>query len=396
MEIDPFWSGPLLFNVAPETDHTWIGDVGTSYNGNIGNVSIEGEYDGAFKTLNWAYKAYKFSKESLGSLNGDFERSLDILTQVDLGPQTSAEFKTFYGNRILLAPNSDLHEGTIWHEFGHFLMHQLQNGYDPGNTTGKYDRWGDAHINIAWSEGWADGFAMMCDVYNRFYDNESFYRRTSFTGLSFNYEQRDIYGSTNGFKSVYQIGCTLLDLYDGPGKFLNLPSVDATVYNDGSTASGYGNVTPIEQDDVNLSFEMICKAMLFQDHVGQFYTELQNMQTDICMRNKIKRIFTLNGITNPVNSYVNATHQLNSDPLFTTSQTDGSNFNMGVSQLSGSASSYNFGSTIYQIASMELTDQLSVLNGAKLSFNGNGNTKYGTGLPRQMVLHCMFKFAINL
>jgi hypothetical protein len=80
----------ILRNVAPETGHTWIGDVGTSYNGNLGNISIENVYDGAFKTLNWAYKAYKFSKDNLGSLSGDFTSSLNILTS------GAAEIRTFF------------------------------------------------------------------------------------------------------------------------------------------------------------------------------------------------------------------------------------------------------------------------------------------------------------
>lgn len=382
VEIDPYWQYvPVLFNVAPETGYTWIGDVGTSYNGNIGNINIENIYDGAFKTLNWAYKAYKFSKDNLGSLSDEFTRSLDILTESNMADNTSAFFNTFYGNRINLARNSDLHEGTIWHEFGHFLMHQLQNGYSPGNTGGTYDRWGDAHINRAWSEGWADGFAMMCDVYYWYYDNESFFRRTGFFNNSINYEQRTIQNATNGFKSVYQIGCTILDLYDGPGKFLNIPSIEANFYNDGNTNNGYKSVTPNEQDDVSLSFEVICKAMLFQDHVGQFYTELLNQQTDICMLNKIKTTFTLNGITNPVNSYTDGNHQLNTDPLYTTVQIDGSNFNLDIDQLNGSVNNYNFGSTINTNSSMVLTDQLTVTNGAKLSFNSNENTGFGTGQP---------------
>jgi hypothetical protein len=99
------------------------------------------------------------------------------------------------------------------------------------------------------------------------------------------------------------------------------------------------------------------------------------------MLNKIKRIFTLNGITNPVNSYVNAAYQLNTDPLFTTAQTDGRDFNMDIGFLSGINSSYNFGAIAGPSMSMSLTDQLSISNGAKLSFNGSGNTAFGGGPP---------------
>ena len=92
-------------------------------------------------------------------------------------------------------------ENTVYHEFGHYLMWRLQqrNWIDPLSASFvDYTIWEEENANVAWTEGWANGFMAICDMAN--YDTDEEFQRE----LNWNWELRRNFAAVNrGYEVIY-------------------------------------------------------------------------------------------------------------------------------------------------------------------------------------------------
>lgn len=151
---------------------------------------------------------------------------------------------------IRLSSGQVISESTTWHEFGHYLMWQLQNKCWIEIKSGSFASHSinaNSNSRIAWTEGFANAFMAICDAHYNFLDDEN-----RFDEDGNDYERRTLSNNliTNGYASEFYVATNLYDLWDGADKFRT--AVIDTMYNDASHWLSF------EQDDISLTFEEIC------------------------------------------------------------------------------------------------------------------------------------------
>lgn len=248
-------------------------------------------------------------------------------------------------------------EGTIFHEFGHYLMWHLQNeswvNLDASFANHSRRR-STGNDRLAFNEGFADGFSAICDAFARGDDGEfggslstSFERRTcnnpAGPGSGNPENNRGTIGGTagtqavtHGFGSELSIGAAIFDLWDGPSNFALSGSVPtASSYDDLlSTPTGF-------EDTVALTLAQIVGPLLRNQGTGGFFgqepmlirnitryfNDIQQSLSDCNRKSSIRSMFVHNGIRNisdavrsaPFSSFTTE-HKPNSDSIyFTTS-----------------------------------------------------------------------------
>jgi hypothetical protein len=280
-------------------EHTWLGDYGQNVTINTGNINLSND---AFKPLHWAYKSFVFC-----SRNGvPLTKSLAILPfekssrfQAD-GFYTPIE-NPFMNPTIYLEGSDCTHENTIYHEFGHFMMWNVQKGnymlVIPKSKSGEHS-WSEENTSrLAFSEGWADAFQMIVDGYYYREDQEFGYDQAI---REPRYEIRRKYGNiNNGFNSEYYIATALYDLWDGANKGLpaSLPGTSLHGYND-KLSNGWST-----DDNIQMSFQEIVKPLqLRADNpitaIDLYYQILlqQVPSTNCTLRSDIARCFKENKV----------------------------------------------------------------------------------------------------
>ncbi len=291
--------------------------IWTHNNGNDRDELIGTFYPGKDNTklhlLNYAYRAMKFCNESIEDLNlgssgkelvimrnpfnrggqiwhniGSFMLPGPVSSQIISGSMSAS---SFFGPLAILPVGivlnmlftskdgiyrdfeNDENENIAYHEFGHYLMWHLQNkSFNfqlPFNDHSL--EFNSGQEKLAWTEGWAEGFAQIMDIFTRSLDNEA--------GADFNpwynYENRRINSKapqifdrlvrrgstqaleitvTHGLVSEMNIAAMLVDLFDGPAN-PNIISATQTYDDAGFWRSSL-------KDEVSLSLQQICQPLI--------------------------------------------------------------------------------------------------------------------------------------
>lgn len=168
----------------------------------------------------------------------------------------------WWNDRIFIQHVSRANEDMIWHEFGHYFMYHAQDK----SWIGTRATWAD-HGNIrnaenpeiAWTEGWADGFGRIVDVFYQNRDGEG----GNFQEARFRWEgvpQRVVRNGTVGTEFILTQGIAsedciqtfLLDLYDGIGRRVTGIAADDGVPN----PEFWGGI-----DNISIPFSIISKPL---------------------------------------------------------------------------------------------------------------------------------------
>lgn len=239
---------------------------------------------------------------------------------------------TIHDPTIYLTNSDAQSDETVFHEFGHFVMWQLQDMYWTDIASGSYavhKSSEESNSRIPWTEGWANAFSLIVDSYYWNMDGESVMIKTNSSGLK-EEKNKPYYLVENGFLSESYVSYALYDLWDGP---TNLPGFSSTAYDDKKNDWFYGF------DDVEFSFKSFCDEIRNGDpsepygQIGSIESFFKQFTKGLnCKKiHNVKKVFDNNGI-NIVNeyAYIPVTHiskmtgGLNSDEIF---KTEKINFN---------------------------------------------------------------------
>lgn len=278
------------------------------------------------------------------------------------------------------------HENTVRHEFGHFLMWQLQSKCWTDIASGSFayhENETESNTRLAWTEGWADAFSMMVDVHNHDWDGESG------TGWGYDYEDREEFTAINfGPASEYHIACAIFDLWDGANKVSHWTTPPAAArYDDVNSFSDPDLWRNGTYDQVSLSLCDITQAIKDGDtyapndwleSIQGFYKNLIDGRT--CEeRLLIAEVFDQNRVVGDVSEFPNGDFQGFSADDIAAQQTV--NYSATLWSFSflhefdqnflwTSAQDYNLATQTVN-GTKFLNDDLVVKDGATLHFNRN-------------------------
>lgn len=406
------------FNIS-FSNHLWIGDVGTSYTNNMGNMFIGLEHNSdkdPYKILNWATKAYKFTREQINSAGAADGLNIFAYDDDNITGGTSYCYPVNWTGihpYISLVSSDMNHESTIWHEFGHFAMYNLQGNRYLYCSTDKHQLNRPSNTELSWTEGWATGFMNMLDIYYRYTDQESGFEKAFETQavdrrIPNELRRPNIYGNTNlnGFRSEYFISSFINDLFDGPTNFVNVSTITTSDYNDVSL-NGDGYILG-ENDDLQLSAFQVCRPLFlylsqnaFPQSIYDYYLVLMST-LDCNDKKKLKKIAFQNGIK-PDHTDNNSI--LSSDLIGTPHQTvtytcpvTGNNTRVELNSLQDLNSlttlnqSYNFG----QYLGNELNDNLDISSSTLGVNSSNPQRFYNSGIPNPTTNPTVSLYACNI
>lgn len=287
---------------------------------------------------------------------------------------------------IYLSSDGSGEEDVTYHEFGHYVMWQLQNENWIDPITGSFANHSmveESNPRITWTEGWANALAVILDMV--FYSVDEEYDRDAFTfsngtpGVHV-FEVNPFYPLGNvdqGYLSEHYFACAINDLFDGPTMVdYGIPSVTAKTHNDDATLSWIP-----ELDELELSFQEICQPII--DHPGltgklhdvdDYYRALIDGKS--CHeRREIKRAFDNNRITDLTSP---AATGFSSDGIgfehqhcFGLLNINCEEFTLDINRLSNIEDFASFNVGYSTNASTWLSDDLLIENNGSLTFNAN-------------------------
>jgi len=217
--------------------------------------------------------------------------------------------------RLLFTQEGGRRERTIYHEWGHYYMWALHATDYPNMRDDETCLSGDflshsdkreAHISLAWAEGFADAIRNILDGVYLSEDQEFGLIKPGNNDQSKNgYERRFIPVNssntptlTNGLRSELNIGMALYDMWDGPntikdasgnqlpngnlmGNFVQHPYSD---HNIGNPSSPILTDAWNEPDDIEISFADLMKPLIDEvpQNVNEYYNYLINSVLTTC------------------------------------------------------------------------------------------------------------------
>lgn len=226
--------------------HIDLGAHGDNFVQNYGDIPIDRE---EFRTVHWARRCEQYIQAHNG--NTGTVHKLTILTHRDAISRffpdgLLGESAPILDPTIRLEEGSGVREATLRHEYGHFLMWELQgrNFIIPiQNSCGhSWDK--ENTPQTAWTEGFADAIEMIMDAV--YWEEDLEYARVSLK-RNCSYELRetvDIKGIglpfvQNGLHSEYFFATSLYDLWDGNNK--DLPSTIPQYIGENTKLHGYND-----------------------------------------------------------------------------------------------------------------------------------------------------------
>ncbi len=294
---------------------------------------VERNHD-AFRVVHWARNGMRYLRTAYSGFMGKLEIHIFRNGSYFFADGIFGISAPLVDPSIYLEDEDGDHENTIYHEFGHYSMWEMQgrNWIAMWCKTGDCSHsWSTENTSrLAWCEGWANAMQMILDAHWRNEDEEYAYNENSF----FNnrgpyYETRIDWGTNNinrGIWSEYYIACAIYDLWDGAGKGLsgNIPGTSPPIhaYNDNNNWN--------TGDDIELSFSQIIQPILIHSgifgkihHIGEYYKSLLDevIGTSNCvLRSNISRCFRENMVLYDININVNKRGNtcLSSDDIFLT------------------------------------------------------------------------------
>lgn len=233
------------------------------------------------KAVSLLFKSWEFF-EGASNSNFSLESGLNVQTGTDkaffwpdelcAGVPNSQEITlmntvAFFKPHMELG-NDDLEtETTAWHEFGHFVMWQLQDKCytELLTASGKHSFSTEENPRLAWTEGFANAWSALTDLHYHFLDMESSNYRTRDMEDDRKWEDWSSPIILNGVYSEYLIGRTLRDLFDGTNQVTNCYRYNSSLSPqpsvlDVGSASGY-NWDAGTSDNVELDINIIFQAI---------------------------------------------------------------------------------------------------------------------------------------
>jgi Secretion system C-terminal sorting domain len=423
-EFDIVGKNSRIFGRAENVDTSpkdWTYNYGNSFPLDFGTFRA---LKGTHRAVHLAQKAFRFANQQSGST---LENGLTI--RADLGLDQTTKFLpnshcgwfvptnwaeplgiptiiflnlTNETHPTLLFKTGNSEENTVYHEFGHFLMWQLQGKCftGPFPLQGNHPLFEETNPVKAWIEGWADAFSVIVDGAYYSSDQEFQYYGDS------NYEDQDLstfLGVGQGLSCEYKVATAIYDLWDGADKFQNLqPPIYSEDYDDfntplGPTSGGRDEWwRDNEIDQVSLSFSQICEPLRVGDPNSP-YNQLRTIQGYFdnltqymsCEdRSEIKEVFDQNRVVAYMESFPNGDFRgFNTDEIGGVDGYDYENdpwqlnwtmhldHHYDVNKLETNVFDYNF-AAIAANSFRILSDDLKVQDGATLFFNNNIPTKW--------------------
>ncbi|GAA4392542.1 LamG domain-containing protein [Hymenobacter koreensis] len=285
---------------------------------------------------------FEGNPESAFFAPGGYRNPLANVLMPILGIASTAYMLTFLSNEDCLYIGEDNEtEETVYHEFGHYLMWHLQrrswsHPIEAGFVSHSSRR-NDSNPRLAWTEGWATGFAMIMDAYTVRYDgerevddnNDQFEERlfAPIQRLLPELRRQNVRRNgiinlentlTHGFLSEFNIAAALYDLWDGQANLALQPGAPPAAgpnpAKDFEDRLAPGNPNSPVRDRVSLSFDQLCAPVrthfgngiwgigLFSpqvtQHAMQYHRFLLELTADCDQRRLITEVFTLNRVSN--------------------------------------------------------------------------------------------------
>jgi hypothetical protein len=292
------------------------------------NVFINDEKKGdAFRSVHWTRKGIKYFREQSVPIKGG------LTIKINGRGSYSNNYLYCKYPVIHLRKKVGIHENTVYHEFGHYLMYRLQNNHikiplgvkGVNNHRKKNENTG----LLAWIEGWASAMQAILDAAHWQDDNE-----LGLDAYGYTYENLEKFTEiNNGFRSEYHIATAIYDLWDGPNKGLpeRTPCLNIHGWDDSEIRKAPGKSYYIwkSTDDVEFTLAQICaplqtvkkrKDMQRLRNVGQYYDKLISQLPDCKDRADVSRVFRENRVLWNIKEYENELYigNLSSDQFFTT------------------------------------------------------------------------------
>ncbi len=269
----------------------------------------------AFRVVHWARNAMRYFRSSYSSFMGKLEIKIFRPKSYFIGDGVLGVSMPLEDPSIHLEDIDGDHENTVYHEFGHYIMWELQNRNwiamwcETGDCS---HTWGSENTSrLAWCEGWADAMQMILDAYWRNEDGEYGFNKGGGTWPLF--ERRINFGNNinTGLWAEYYIACAIYDLWDGHDKGLsgNIPGSSPSIH-------AYNDINNWNtEDNIELSFSQIIQPILNHSgatgkikHIGEYYEYLLDEVVGVsncALRSKISRCFAENRVLYDVNRYNN-------------------------------------------------------------------------------------------
>ena len=293
-----------------------------------------------------------------------------------------------------------LNERTLYHEFGHYLMHHLYGNWN--NSFGRHS-WGlnNEGTGLAMSEGVANGVSAILDIMLYHVDNEvgirrndgfTFHDRPEFRPLNTNpvVDERNL---NTPILSETFIAVCMQDLFDGPQRY---ESMGIPLTEDDWISSDVDQGGRLH-DNVELSFVDIFKPFWQNkgnlENVEKYFNELVKLHG--CENaSAIREVFQWNASdigtinVNDIPSFVVnqdlETSQTMNLTGFKVKKNDelveksiSHDHRRAMLELSTTFNSFNYGVFGSPLSNIQnLSDNLNVVNGASLEFNSSNQVKF--------------------
>ena len=204
-------------------------------------------------------------------------------------------------------------ENDIYHEFGHYIMWELQNKnfilpYEDQNNVGQHSWNRQNGPRFAWSEGWAGFIKAVLDA--AYWQQDGEYAHDEGGGNPLIENRINFVDIINGLRSEYYIACALYDMWDGVDK--GLPTTmpvgtgETTIHGYNDSYLGGWN------DNVSFSFSQIIQPLITHGGVSgkiqniyEYFSYFLSEQVgeNPALRRNMSNCFSNNRVVLDINRY---------------------------------------------------------------------------------------------
>ena len=362
---------------------------------NFGDIT-PGSHRGG-KQLTWTSWAWDKTNQELAAVNETGFRDVTIVMRKN---NTTSEMNYKVFRKIWIGSDDRDKESTMWHEFGHWVQQDIQNGHSAPNTISVHSVCVDNKSpQQTISEGWAEGYAYIMDEIMFFLDGEANGNSTFSNGNHLPFDFSDCTDPAGLLSHEYTSERTysrlLLDLWDGPNNYAKFGYTNNTVL---PNLSGHYDDDGIDHFEIPLVeilrpfFEHRQNKFRVIQDVVQYYIALKRSGEDCDFNVGLSRIWRLNTYRELGIDGIDLLHRTVTHNRYKHSDKDGWEFKetynyhyfiTDINILDGSNLSFNLGApsstNLHLLPGISLTlsqltkvvDPLLIRNGAILSFNKN-------------------------
>lgn len=292
-----------------------LGSFGTEAVLNVGEIHLSTE---PWRLLHWSVKAWEYFAASGyplcmdGSILNDnalsvipYKKESYFLPDGLLGASIP-----FIHPTIRIATGHGNKEGTIRHEFGHFVMWCLQGKNFIANTIFEHSWEEETNSRLAWTEGWADAVEMILDGVYWSEDQEFGFDESGSSSRM--YDRRgNMTEINNGLMSEYYIATAIYDLWDGPSRGLPLSIPGSSRRMGFNELDAFGNLQSgwTHADNIELSMSILIEPMAsgglngMVNSIYEYFNNLVDSQSGCSTKYLISDCFAQNRVVYDISLY---------------------------------------------------------------------------------------------